>query len=187
MSVAQKATISGTVTDPNGDPLPGANVLVVEMTIGSATDIDGRYSFEVPAELVRGQTVTLRAGFVGYTPQERRITLSPGTHTEDFVLSPDLLKLDEVVVTGVTGATPQKKLAFTVSKLDASAVELAPATSPVGSMQGKIAGAAVLKNSGQPGSGYSVRLRGSTSITGSSEPLFIVDGVILGADQVDLG
>ncbi len=186
-AAAQNATISGTVTDPNGEPLPGANVLIEELVIGAATDVDGKYSFEVPSEMVNGQTVTLLARFVGYTPQTRRITLTPGAHTQDFTLAPDLLKLDEVVVTGVTGATPQKKLAFTVSKLDASAIELAPATSPVGSMQGKIAGAAVLKNSGQPGTGYSVRLRGSTSITGSSEPLFIVDGVILGADQVDLG
>lgn len=184
---AQVATISGTVTDPNGEALPGANVLIEELVIGAATDVDGRYSFEVPSEMVNGQTVTLRARFVGYTPQTRRITLTPGAQTQDFTLAPDLLKLDEVVVTGVTGATPQKKLAFTVSKLDASAIELAPASSPVGSMQGKIAGASVLKNSGQPGSGYSVRLRGSTSITGSSAPLFIVDGVILGADQVDLG
>ncbi len=187
LAFGQSATIQGTITDAEGETLIGANVLIEELVIGAASDLDGHYSFEVPANMIKGQTVVLRAGFIGYSPVTRQITLTAGSHTEDFVLTLDLLKLDEVVVTGVTGATPQKKLAFTVSKLNASAIELAPGENPVGSMQGKIAGASVLRNSGQPGTGYSVRLRGSTSITGSAQPLYIVDGVILGADQVDIG
>ncbi|CAN0558698.1 unnamed protein product, partial [Laminaria digitata] len=141
----------------------------------------------VPAEFVKGQSVTLRTGFIGYSDQSKTITLSAGTQTHDFQLETDLLRLDEVVVTGVTEATPTKKLAFTVSKLDTEQLQQAPGNSAVESMQGKIAGASVVKNSGAPGEGVSVRLRGSTSITGSSQPLYIVDGVILGANQVDIG
>ena len=185
--LAQNATIEGTVIDENGDPLIGANVILTELILGASTDLNGQYSFTVPANLVNGQTVTLQTGFIGYTEQTISITLTAGSHTFDFQLEQDLLKLDEVVVTGVTEATPTKKLAFTVSKLDTEKLQQAPGSSPVESMQGKVAGAAVMKNSGAPGEALSVRLRGSTSITGSSEPLYIVDGVILGADQVDLG
>ncbi len=186
MAVGQVITITGTVTDMEGEALIGANVVIERLVLGASTDISGRYAFDVPASRV-GQSVVLTAKYLGYSPQSRTVTLAAGTMTENFTLREDLLKLDEVVVTGVTSATPTKKLPFTVAKLEADQLELAPASSPIGSMQGKVAGASVLQNSGQPGTGYSVRLRGSTSITGSSEPLFIVDGVILGADQVDLG
>ena len=185
--MAQSATIEGTVIDENGDPLIGANVIIAELVLGASTDLNGQYAFSVPANLVNGQSVTLQTGFIGYTSQEMSITLNAGTQTHDFQLEQDLLKLDEVVVTGVTEATPTKKLAFTVSKLDTEKIQQAPASSAVESMQGKIAGASIVKNSGAPGESVSVRLRGSTSITGSSQPLYIVDGIILGANQVDIG
>ena len=186
LAFAQSATIEGTVTDANGDPLIGANVIIEEMVLGASTDLNGRYSFSVPADQVDGQTVMLTTGYVGFSDQTVSIVLNAGTQTHDFVLEEDLLKLDEVVVTGVTEATPSKKLAFTVSKLDTPSLQQAPGASAVESLQGKVAGASVLKNSGAPGEGISVRLRGSTSITGSSTPLYIVDGVILGANQVDI-
>lgn len=186
LAQAQSTIVRGTVTDPDGDPLIGANIVIENLVLGSSTDLDGTYSFEVPSQFV-GRTVTLTARYIGFSPQTRDITLTSGTMTEDFTLSADLLNLDEVVVTGVTDATPQKKLSFTVAKVSGDALEQAPGNSPVESMQGKVAGAQVIQNTGEPGSGFSVRLRGATSITGSSEPLYIVDGVILGADQVDIG
>ena len=187
MAFGQSATINGNVTDENGEPLIGANVLIEQLVIGASTDINGNYSFSVPSDLVNGQTVTLRTGFIGYSDQSMTITLTSGTQTHNFQLEQDLLRLDEVVVTGVTEATPTKKLAFTVSKLDTEKIQQAPASTAIETMQGKIAGASVVKASGAPGESASVRLRGSTSITGSSTPLYIVDGVILGADQVDIG
>ncbi|MEM6645072.1 MAG: SusC/RagA family TonB-linked outer membrane protein [Bacteroidota bacterium] len=185
MALAQTATVTGNITDEEGEPLIGANVLIEELVIGGSTDLNGRYSFEVPTAQTQGQTVTLQAGYVGYSPVSRQITLDPGEQTQDFVLASDLFDLDEVVVTGVTEATPAKKLAFTVERLDAKLLEQVPASSAMGSLQGKVAGAQVLQTSGQPGDGFSVRLRGTTSLSGSSAPLYIVDGVILGANQVD--
>ncbi|MCY4001884.1 MAG: SusC/RagA family TonB-linked outer membrane protein [Bacteroidetes bacterium] len=180
-----QSVISGTVTDDAGEPLIGANVLIESLIIGASTDIEGNYSFQVPSEN-EGQELELTARYVGFTDQVRTITIDSGIMTEDFVLLVDLLQLDEVVVTGVSEATPRKKLAFTVSQVDSEDITLAPATNPASSIQGKIAGATILSNSGSPGDVVTVRLRGSTSINESNQPLYIVDGVVLGSDQVDI-
>ncbi len=184
VAMAQNVTITGTVADNEGEPLIGANVVIQSLVVGASTDIDGMYSFDVPSSRI-GQTVTLRARYIGYSEQARQITFRAGSMTENFVLAIDLFNLDEVVVTGVAEATPKKKLAFTVAHIDKDLVELAPARDALHGLHGKVAGVSVIAQSGQPGDGISVRLRGSTSITGSSQPLYIIDGVILGANQVD--
>jgi TonB-dependent SusC/RagA subfamily outer membrane receptor len=184
--MAQRSTISGSVIDENGAPLAGANVILEDLILGASTDLNGQYSIVVPRRAVRGQPVLLQTEYVGYKRQERSIPLSGGAQTQDFQLERDLLKLNEVVVTGVAEATPTRKLAFSVSTLDESMLLEAPGSSAIESMQGKIAGASIIRNSGAPGEAYSVRLRGSTRITGNVSPLFIVDGVILGADNVDI-
>ncbi len=180
-----QSIISGTVTDDTGEPLIGANVLVESLVIGASTDIDGKYTFQLPAENV-GQALELTARYIGFVEQVRTITISEGVMTEDFTLEVDFLQLDDVVVTGVAEATPKKKLAFTVSQVDSEDITLAPASNPVASIQGKVAGVAVQASSGAPGDAVNVRLRGTTSITGSNQPLYIVDGVVLGQNQVDI-
>ena len=180
-----QTTIMGSVTDDAGEPLIGANVLIESLVIGASTDLDGNYTFQIPAAHL-GETLELTARFVGFSEQTREITVADGAMVEDFVLAVDLLNLDELVVTGVAEATPKKKLAFTVSQVDAEDITLAPASNPVASIQGKVAGVAVQAASGSPGDDVSVRLRGATSITGSNQPLYIVDGVVLGANQVDI-
>ena len=98
--MAQYVTISGTVTDNDGEALIGANVIIQSLVLGASTDITGRYSFEVPASRV-GQTVTLRSLYIGYSEQARAITITAENMTENFLLAADLFNLDEVVVTGV--------------------------------------------------------------------------------------
>ena len=183
--VSAQTIISGSVTDESGEALVGANVLVESLVIGASTDSDGNYSFQVPAAH-SGQALVLAARFIGYTEQSRDIVAVDGIMEENFTLAIDRLQLDELVVTGVAEATPKKKLAFTVSKVDGEDITLAPASNPVSSIQGKVAGVAVQAASGGPGDAVSVRLRGATSITGSNQPLYIVDGVVLGANQVDI-
>ena len=184
LALGQMTTITGSVTDDEGDTLIGANVIIQSLILGGSTDLDGNYSFQVPVAHV-GETLVLTAKFIGYSDQERTVTLTAGTMTENFVLSLDLLNLDELVVTGVAEATPRKKLAFTVDQVTSEEITLAPASNPVSSLQGKVPGAAVQASSGTPGDAVSVRLRGATSITGNNQPLYIVDGVILGSNQVD--
>lgn len=183
--VSAQTFVTGSVTDDAGEPLIGANVLVESLVIGASTDFDGNYSFQIPSAHL-GETLALTARFIGYSEQTRSITVTEGAMEENFVLAIDLLDLDELVVTGVAEATPKKKLAFTVSQVDAEDITLAPASNPVASIQGKVAGVAVQAASGAPGDAVSVRLRGATSITGSNQPLYIVDGVVLGANQVDI-
>ena len=183
--VSAQTLVTGSVTDDAGEPLIGANVLVESLVIGGSTNLEGNYSFQIPSAHL-GETLQLTARFVGYSEQTREITVTDGAMEENFVLAIDLLDLDELVVTGVAEATPKKKLAFTVSQVGSEDITLAPASNPVASIQGKVAGVAVQAASGSPGDGVSVRLRGATSITGNNQPLYIVDGVVLGANQVDI-
>jgi TonB-linked SusC/RagA family outer membrane protein len=185
LAFGQTGTIAGTVTaSDTDDSLPGATVRIVETDAGTATNADGE--FRIPGVSVGEKTV--RVSFVGYRPVERVVNVSAGqTTTLDFELSPAARELNEVVVTGVSSETPQANLSFKVDQVSSEELSEAPGTSPLESLKGKIAGASINQTSGAPGSGFDVVLRGATSISGDNEPLYIVDGVILGASQVDIG
>jgi TonB-linked SusC/RagA family outer membrane protein len=179
--LAQPATISGQVSDENGERIPGANVFIPSLLIGGTTDIDGVYSFEVPAENVTGQTVTVTARFIGYASVERQLVLTSGEHVIDFVLDESVLSLDQVVVTGVVDPVSGKKLPFTVSRISDEALTAVPtSSSALAALQGKVAGVNVISGGGQPGDGVSIQLRTPTSVLTGNSPLIVVDGVILG-------
>ena len=104
---AQDAVIEGRITDAtSGDPLPGANVVVENTNYGGATDVDGNYSFSVPAS---GQEVEVTARFIGYFSSSENVTLSAGTVTQDFALAEDVLEMEAIIVTGLVDATPKIK------------------------------------------------------------------------------
>lgn len=191
LSVAQQsAAIQGKITDARtGGALPGANVFIKELEVGAATDRNGNFSFLVSADRVRGQQVTLIARFVGYKQKAEQITLSPGVITKDFGLAEDVLKLEEVVVTGTVAGTFKEKLPFAADRLTKNELEHVPAISAENAIRGKVAGVRIVQGSGQPGTAASVQMRGATSINSagrSAEPLYIVDGVILGSSIVDI-
>ena len=186
LALAQQGTIiSGSVVDDDGEGLIGANVIIEGLLLGASTDLDGNYSFQVPSAH-SGETVQLSVKYIGYSPETATITLVDGLMTQDFVMSIDRMNLDEVVVTGVAEETPRKKLAFTVSEVSQEELTIAAGSSPISNLAGKVAGVRVQAASGGPGDAISVRLRGSTSLTGGTSPLYIVDGVVLGANQVDI-
>lgn len=178
--------VSGTVTDANGNPLPGTNVLLRDYGLGAASDMSGKYQFTIPAKYMSGDEVVLLARFIGYHTKAENIVLSPGTKTVDFVMQVDVLEMDAVVVTGVAEETPKVMLPFTVDRVSKEAVEMVPAVSAVGGLQGKVAGVTVVQGSGRPGDAVSVRMRAANQLLVGNTPLFIVDGVILGANQVDI-
>ncbi len=176
----QQATLTGRVTDEGGQPLDGATIFIAELNTGGLTNAQGRYSIVIPAARVRGQEVTVQARFIGYTAVSQRITLSGGSIETNFTLKQDVNRLSQVVVTGVTGATEVKKLAFTVAQVSAADMPVAGAN-PLSQLQGKVPGANIVSASGRPGSAPAVILRGPQSLNASGrgqDPLYIIDGVV---------
>ena len=164
-AVQQANKVTGIVKDANGEPVIGANVTVKGQSIGTITDIDGRFVLDAPKDAV------LQITYIGYVSQEVKVS---GKREINVVLKEDTETLDEVVVIGygtakksdLTGATAQIKPEALTSSVVGNALE---------SLQGKAAGVAVF-NDNKPGASPSIRVRGSGSITASNEPLYVVDG-----------
>jgi len=172
---AQTGTLAGTVTEAStGNPLPGANVVIEGTPIGTSTDVEGRYTITD----VEPGTYTLRATFVGYTASvEEGVTVEAGeTTTVDFALESGGM-LDEIVVVGY-GEQRRGDVTSSVSSISDADIADRAINDPSEALQGTIPGLVVTQNSGSPGSGFSVRIRGLGS-TGSNEPLYVVDGLPL--------
>lgn len=182
---AQQATFAGKVTS-DGRPLGGASVGIPTLGVGAITAVDGRYNFTVDVSKSGGRTVDLVARYIGHKPKRLPLILKVGRTDKDFDLDKDILNLEQVVVTGVSGATSQKNTAFAVAVIDETALKDAPGTSPLASLSGKIAGASVVTVSGQPGAAPAIRLRSPASISGKTDPLIIVDGTITRLSLADI-
>lgn len=184
---AQSVVFSGKVTSA-GAPLGGATVAIPELGVGAITSVNGDYSFTIQLSKAggAGRSITLMSRFIGYKPKRMTVTLAAGRITKDFDIEKDILSLDQVVVTGVSDATSQKKTAFNVSVVDATAIKEVPFTSAAASLSGKVAGASVLTTSAQPGDEPAIRLRAATSLTGRQDPLVIVDGTITRLGLADI-
>ncbi|MBC6410061.1 MAG: SusC/RagA family TonB-linked outer membrane protein [Ekhidna sp.] len=170
-------TISGTVTDTDGEPIIGATVRINGTQFGTATDIDGRYEFS--AELNPGD-YTMLVSSIGYSSRQVTISLAgDGALTQDVMLNIDILNLDQVVVTGSSAATTRKQLGNAINTVSAREIEHTGSGNPLAALSGRVLGAQITQNQGNAGGGFSVRLRGASTISGSSEPLYIVDGVIV--------
>ena len=182
------ATITGVVASDQQQPLMGANVFISELNISVGTNEQGRYTITIPAGRVRGQTVVVRVRSIGFVPGQQSITLNAGAQSVNFALKSDVNRLQEVVVTGVTGATERAKVPFTVSRVDSADMPVL-AVNPLSQLQGKVPGANIASPSGRPGTAPQVILRGPTSINANGrgqEPLYVVDGVILSSGIADL-
>ncbi len=174
-------TANGTVTDEDGEPLIGATVLVKGTAIGTVTDFDGSYTLSVPES-----PATLVISYTGYAGTE--VEVSSTNPTANLALASDVANLEEVVVTGFASSVKRKNLANAVASIGSE--ELTGVTSQStmeGSLYGKFTGAEIRSNSGAPGGGMSVRLRGVTSVFGDQQPLYIVDGVYMDNKTISLG
>lgn len=167
------AQISGTVTDTEGEPLIGVNILIKGTSNGTITDFDGKYELTAPAE------ATLVFSYTGYTDQE--VTVGSQT-TIDVVLATDTEVLDEVVVIGY-GVQKKSDLTGSVASLDGGEIAAIVTGNPTSALQGKIAGVQVENNGGQPGGDANVFVRGVSSLT-NSFPLYVIDGTF--ADNMNL-
>lgn len=167
-SYCQEITISGVVTsEANGNPLPGADVVVKGKTIGTTTNFDGEYSFQVPsAEEV------LVFSYQGFKSQDFKI----GNQTViNITLEEDAAQLDEIVVIGY-GFARRKDLTGAITSIKSDDLEAVRTTTADDLIQGRVSGLLLTQTSGQPGGETSVRIRGSSSINASNEPLYVIDG-----------
>ncbi|WP_236262936.1 SusC/RagA family TonB-linked outer membrane protein [Aggregatimonas sangjinii] len=165
---AQSITVSGTVTSGDGvGPLPGVNVLVKGTTTGSVTDFDGNYSIVAP-----DANSTLVFSYIGFTTQEVPVN---GRNTIDVVMSEDATALDEVVLVGY-GTQIKREVTGSVQTVDLTELADIPVTQVAQKLQGQLAGVQINQTTGVPGEGMNVRIRGQLSISGGSDPLYVVDG-----------
>jgi TonB-linked SusC/RagA family outer membrane protein len=178
-ALAQSAVITGKITNEQGAPIAGANLGLLNMGIGTTANSEGMYTLTVPDNRASGQQATLTVRFIGMSPMTRIIRLTPGSQTANFVMKTDPFRLDEVVVTGVSSATSQKKLTISVATVTEEQLKQVPASSPIAALAGKVSGAKINIGSGNPGAAPTIRLRGSTNLgIGNSSPIIIVDGVL---------
>ena len=169
MAWAQERSVSGKVTSQeDGTALPGVNVVVKGTTNGTVTDAEGNYRISVPSS---GGSLVF--SFIGLSTSE--VEIGDRT-TVDVSLSLDVQQLSEVVVTGY-GTQDRKTLTSSITSVSAKDIAGVPMASPDQMLQGRAVGVQVSSASGTPGGGVSVRVRGSTSINASSDPLYVVDGI----------
>ena len=174
---AQDRAVSGSVKGEEGAPLPGVNVLVKGTTVGTVTDIDGNYRLQVPEE-----DAVLSFSFIGYNTVEEAIN---GRSTIDVTLTGDVSELSEVVVTGY-GTQIKRELTGNIASVSGEQIENIPVPTMEQAMQGRAAGVFIESNSGKLGQGVKVRVRGSSSVTASNQPLYVVDGIpITSQSQAD--
>jgi TonB-linked SusC/RagA family outer membrane protein len=168
-TIAQPKTVTGFVKDAStNEALPGVNVVVKTTTSGTSTGVDGSYSIKV----VPGQFLVFSS--IGYTPKE---VIVGSVNQIDVQLSPDVQGLGEVIVTALGIKAEKKNLGIAVTEVKGAEVMQSQRTNFVDALQGRVAGITVNQSSGLPGASSSVVIRGISSLSGSNEPLYVVDGL----------
>ena len=172
VDIVASINISGKVTNQDdGEGLPGANVMVKGTTIGTVTDVDGNYTLTVP-----DQNVVLIFSSVGFIQEE----VTVGNRTViNLSLVPDIQALEEIVVIGY-GTKKRSDLTGSLVSVGNEDFDKQPLTRVDQALQGRAAGVSVTQTSGEPGAGFKIRIRGANSISGSNEPLYVVDGLVVG-------
>lgn len=159
--------LRGQVTDSAGAPLAGVTIQVKGTTLGTVTDADGRFALDVP----EGGVIAVSA--IGYQTRELTVTGEEALH---IVLQPSAAALNEVVVVGY-GTQTKKDITGSISVISADDIANRPIVNLGEALQGKAAGIQVTANSGKPGAGLTIRVRGSSSISAGNDPLYVVDGI----------
>ncbi len=172
---AQTGDIRGTVLNASTkEALLGANIVLQGTMKGAATDFDGAFSIKN----IQPGKYTLVARFIGFLTVKQNIEVTADQTTEvNFLMEQDVLRTDEVVITGLSGAIPREQLGNSIAKIGGDEIASIPVTSALDALVGKVAGMTVSKSSGTPGTGTYITLRGRRTINGSSEPLYVVDGI----------
>ena len=176
-TLAQNYTIKGKIADSNGQPMIGATVLLKGTAFGTAANAAGEYSFNAA---VKAGAYDLEFRSIGFANVSKKITLGSANDLNvNVAMIEDGMSLDEVVVTGSTLKSTRRELGNSISTVSAQSIQNAGTNNLAGAIQGKIAGAQVTQNSGDPSGGITIRLRGIKSLAGNSDPLYVIDGVVI--------
>ena len=177
-SLSFSVELTGKVTDATtGEPLPGAQVFVKGTFVGTTTDVAGAYSLEVE------ENATVVVAYIGYRTQEETVS---GVEI-DFSMESDVLGQDEVVVTGLVSSVKRRNAANAVASVSGDDLVNAPTQTIDQALSGQFAGVNIRRNTGAPGGGVNVNLRGQSTLTGSTQPLYVIDGVIVNNDANQSG
>ena len=186
IALGQKSTrLSGTVTDKNGTVLPGANIFIPALNIGSAADENGKYVFTVPAEQSQGQSVDMTVRYVGYKSQILSIILNGGNIEQNFSLEEDVFESETIVVTGIASKTAKSVAEVSVSRVNAADLTNTSTFQTMSQLvEGKISGVQVTSSSGNAGGGYRFYVRGGGGLNGDEQPIIYIDGIRVDNDEV---
>ncbi len=178
VTYAQQPITGKTQDAANGRPIPGVTIRIPNSTRGTVSDADGKFSITV-----NSTNTTLVFSFTGY--KTKTVAITQSSSPLSISMEEDFAKLDEVVVTGMATTVKRRNLANAVATISSRELTgVAPAQTFDAALSGKVPGALITANSGAPGGGISVKLRGITSIFGNSQPLFIVDGVFFNNSSI---
>ncbi|QRR01335.1 SusC/RagA family TonB-linked outer membrane protein [Dyadobacter sandarakinus] len=167
---AAQQQVTGTVTDSRGEPLPGVNIIVKNTSAGTVTNVDGTYSLSIA-----GDNGVLLFSFIGYAAAEVPVN---GRTKIDVSMKEDLQNLDELVVVGY-GTVKKSDLTGSVATITSAELKAVPVATFDQALQGRAAGVQVVQSNGVPGGGTNIRIRGTTSVSASSEPLYVIDGMLI--------
>jgi len=170
---AQSVNVTGTVKDETGEAVPGATVVVKGTQTGTVTDLDGNFTIEAAPGVI------LVVSFIGYSPQE--ITVQSGLTVYTISMVASMSALSEVVVVGY-GSQIKKEVTGAIKSISGDELRDMPVSTIAQKLQGRFAGVQINQTTGQPGRGMQVRIRGQLSVTGGSEPLYVVDGFPITGD-----
>jgi len=170
---SQQIVVTGKVTDEDGNPLPGVNIIIKGTSTGTITDMDGTYNIEV-----EDPEAILVFSFIGYGTQE--VALS-GRSVINITLVEEIIGMEEVIAIGY-GIIKKSDMTGSVSSIEGNDIRLQAVGNPIQALAGIASGVQLLQTSGQPGSDLSLLIRGGNSILGSNEPLYVVDGTPMVSD-----
>ena len=173
-----QSSIEGSVTDSNGSPLAGANVVVDGTSVGAATGADGTYQINIPSGTVEGQTVTLVTSYIGYKSQSANVDVPlSGSVTMNFSLEVDAIGLQAISVTALGFEANRDQQGSTSSSINAGDMTRSGESLMANSLAAKASNVIVNPSAGDPGASTSIKIRGANTISGSNQPLIIVDGM----------
>jgi len=180
---AQGLEVSGKVTlAESGDPIPAATVAVKGTTLNTVTDSNGNFKLEIPGV----SQATIQVSYVGFQPVQQVVS----GNVTNLEISLDESGVDfseEVIATGFATGVKRRNLANAVASLNAEQIARAPTQTLDGALSGKFSGVTVSQNTGAPGGGISVNLRGTSTLIGATQPLFVVDGLIINNSEIQSG